>query len=97
MANTCRWKSVGCGILVGQGIDVKPYDDETRHATSSKGFTDDRESEVSWTANSSTEAHELHMRHRDMSKGLRQLMLAASLYSIVWRISFFGSVLTSSI
>ena len=34
--------------------------DETRHIASSKGFTGDCESEVSWTANTCTEEHELH-------------------------------------
>jgi len=40
-----------------------PSDDEAEHIASSKGFMGDRESEVSWTANTCTEEHELDRRH----------------------------------
>ena len=42
---------------------LKPYDDETRHIASRKGFVGDYESEVSGTANICTEEHELYKRH----------------------------------
>ena len=51
-----------------KGPMLKPYDHEARHVASSKGFTGECGSEVSWTANTCTEEHELHMRHRGLSR-----------------------------